>query len=87
MSVLVFWLAIPACLTIPRQCPPPKLTSWDDLRIWASNSKTASLIRGKESIAASDPRFDHMLCMDSDDFEEFYLRHVLGIDPSKADTD
>lgn len=75
------------CVTIPRSCPPPKVTSWEDLRVWASSSKAGALIRGQDKIVPSDPRFDRMLCFDSDDFESFYLRHVLGIDETKADTE
>lgn len=45
------------------------------------------MIRGQDKIVPSDPRFDRMLCFDSDDFESFYLRHVLGIDETKADTE
>lgn len=70
---------------IPRSCPTPKVIEWEDLRIWASSSKAAALIRGEDKIVPSDPRFDRMLCFDSDDFEAFYLHHVLGIGDKKAD--
>lgn len=72
------------CVTIPRSCPPPKVVNWEDLRVYAANSQAAALIGSKDRIAVTDARFNQMLCFDSDDFELFYLNHVLGIDGRKA---
>jgi hypothetical protein len=63
--------------------------TWSDLKVWQGDSALPG-VRGPGAVSpipASDPRFDAMVCFDGQDFESFYLRHVLGIDPSKADTE
>jgi hypothetical protein len=53
----------------------------------AGDAKLPGVVGPAARIKATDPRFDRMICFDGDDFEKFYLRHVLGITPKAEDVE
>lgn len=67
-------------------CPPcaTRKISWGELRPFLTDRSLPGLTGpGGERVPVTEPRYDSFVCFTEDDFEAFYLLHVLGIDPSK----
>lgn len=76
-----------ACSLCPTSESPPALVDPGPLPIWAADTRIPGVERHGEKVKCSDERFNEYVCFTLDEWEAFYLRNVVGIDPDRENID